>query len=70
MARRLQKKRERRREREVEKSASQTRSIVEMFSVQRNKYLTHHKDPIPGTTSAVSVPEILKKGSTKDGNNI
>ena len=56
------KKRERRRKRELEKSASQTRSIVEMFSVQRNKDLSHHKDPIFGTPPAVSVPETLKRG--------
>ena len=56
------KKRERRRERELEKSTTQTRSIVEMFSVKRNKGLFHHKDPISGTTPAISVPEIMKKG--------
>ena len=61
MVRRLTKKRERRREQELEKSASQTRSIVEIFSVQHNKDLFHHEDPVSGTTPAISVPEIIKK---------
>lgn len=34
---------------------------METFSVQRNKDLSHHKDPISSTTLAVSVPEVLKR---------
>ena len=38
-------KREKRRNRELEKSASQTRSIVEMLSIQRNKHQSHDINP-------------------------
>ena len=53
-------KRERRRKRELEKSASRTRSIVELFSVQQNqKIKSNDKDfvsapiPTPSTTTHI-----------------
>ena len=46
----------------MEKSASQTRSIVEMFSTQHNKHQSHNKDVIPDIAPAASPPQTLKKG--------
>ena len=55
-------KRERRRNRELEKSASQTRSIVEIFSAQRDKNHSHDKDVTPDAASAAPPPKALRDG--------
>ena len=55
-------KRERRRNRELEKSASQTRSIVEMFSAHRDKNQSHDKDVTPDATSVPPPSKTLKEG--------
>ena len=55
-------KRKRRRNRDLEKSASQTRSIVEMFSAQYNKYQPHNKDVISNIAPAAPPPQTLKEG--------
>ena len=55
-------KRKRRRNRDLEKSAFQTRSIVEMFSFQYNKHQPHNKDVIPNIAPAAPPPQTLKEG--------
>ena len=55
-------KRERRRNRESEKSTSESRSIVEMFSAQRNKNQSRNKDVTPDAASAAPPPKVLKEG--------
>ena len=54
-------KRERQRNRELEKSAFQTRSIVKMFSAHRDKNQFHDKDVTPDASSVAPLPKILKK---------
>ena len=57
-------KRERRCKRELEKSASQTRSIVEMFSIQINKKKFHSAEPaIDSPPPPPSAPKSLQKTS-------
>ena len=55
-------KRERRRNRELEKSAFQTRSIVEMFSAHCDKNQSHDKDVTPDAASVIPPPKTLKEG--------
>ena len=55
-------KRERRRKRDLEKSASRTRSIVEMFSVQQNKNKSNDKDSISAPIPAPSTTAHIQKG--------
>ena len=63
-------KRERQRKRELERSASQTRSIIEMFSARLNKNKPDHTDPTPDSFSSLSAPKGLlqKRGCIKRGN--
>ena len=56
-------KRERRRKRELEKSASQTRSIVEMFSTQINKKKSHSAEPAINSPPPPPAPKTLQKNS-------
>ena len=46
----------------MEKSASQTRSIIVMFSIQRNKNQSHDKDLTPDAASASPTPKALRGG--------
>ena len=55
-------KQERQRNRELEKSASQTRSIVEMFFAHRDKNQSHDKDVTPDAASVAPPPKTLKEG--------
>ena len=52
-------KRERQRKRELEKSASTTRSIVDMFLTQSNKNRSSNKGPLPTSLSAAPSPTAL-----------
>ena len=54
-------KQKRRCNRELEKSASQTRSIVEMFSAHRNQNQSDDKDVTPDAASVALSPKTLKK---------
>ena len=54
--------REKRRKRELEKSASQTGSIVEMFSTQRSKNQSHNENPLLEATPAPSPSKIPRGG--------
>ena len=54
-------KREKRRIRELEKSASQTRSIVDMFSIQRNRNQSHNINPTSDAAPAPSPVQPLRK---------
>ena len=56
------KKGENRRNRELEKSAFQTRSIVEMFSIQHNKNQSSDKDLTLEATSAPPPPKFSRLG--------
>ena len=56
------KKQERQRNRELEKSTSQTKSIVEMFSANRDKNQSHDKDVTPDAVSVALPPKALKEG--------
>ena len=63
-------KRERRRKRELEKSASQTQSIVEMFSTQLNKRKSDSIEPMIDSLPPLPAPKSLqirgeKRGETK-----
>lgn len=52
---------ERKRKRELEKSASAIRSIVNIFSTQLNKNQSSDKGPLPTLPPAVSPPKISKE---------
>ena len=54
-------KQERQRNREWEKSASQTRSIVKMFSAHRDKNQSHDKDVTADVKSVAPPPKTLKE---------
>ena len=54
-------KRKRRRNRDLEKSASQTRSIVEMFSTQHSKHQSHNNDVTPYIPPAASLSQTLQQ---------
>ena len=59
MARRSQKNESRERgKREVEKSASKTSSIVDMFSTQTKKNNSQDKSPLPALPQAILSPKI------------
>lgn len=60
-------KRERRRKRELEKSASQTRSVVGMFSAQLNKSTSDNAIPMPGSLSTSFAPENSYTSGVKEG---
>ena len=47
--------------RELEKSASQTRSIVDMFSIQCDRNQSHNTDPISDSAPASSPVQPLRK---------
>ena len=53
-------KREKRRNRKLEKSASQTRSIVDMFSIQRKRIESHDTNPIPDVALASPRTQALR----------
>lgn len=55
-------KRERQRNRELEKLASQTKSIVEMFSTYHDKNQFHDKDVMLDIASVTLPPKTLKEG--------
>ncbi|MCJ1345846.1 hypothetical protein MMC31_004055, partial [Peltigera leucophlebia] len=54
-------KRERRRKKELEKSASQTKSIVAMFSAQFDKNRSSNADLVPSPLSSTSTSESSRK---------
>ena len=58
---------ERRRKRELEKSASQMRSIVEMFSIQLNKKISDNAEPIIDSLPPPLASESLQIRSVKKG---
>ena len=58
-------KREKRRNLELEKSASQTRSIVHIFSIQRDRNQSHDTNPILDVASAPSQAQALRGGKVQ-----
>ncbi len=54
-------KQKRQRNRELEKSASQTRSIVEIVSAHVDKNQSHDKDVTPDAASVALPPKTLKE---------
>ncbi len=54
-------KRERQHNQELEKSASQTRSIVEIFSAHRDENQSHDKDVMSDAASIAPPPKTLKE---------
>lgn len=60
-------KRERQRKRELEKSACQTQSIVEVFSAQCKRKKPNNTDSRPDSLSFLPRPKVYKKGDVKKG---
>lgn len=63
------KKRERKRQRDLEKSASTTKSIVDTFSTHSNKYRPSNQDLLLSPPPADILPKILKRKGEKPALN-